>query len=408
MLGNSRIAFLAIGAIIGIGVAFAAVYNIQDQELEPVSVSAINQEKYLPYGTTSFMYPGEPLPEDEMRVTVFGSGWGFVRPGQADQSIFVELGNGDSFVFDLGEGSEANYMKMHVPYSEMTKLFITHLHMDHMGGIPHMYTFGPVGDRFTPLEIYGPSGTSPELGLEYAIEGMKQYTNWNVVSFKAALPGSDGFDINVHELDYTQNPGIAYAENGVVIKHFPGAHSIDGAINYRLEWNGLCVVIPTDTNPTTWDVENGKDCDLILHEVGPSPQIYANNLDVPVAAAQMIVDSSHTSPTAFGKIFSETQPRLAVVTHTVENADTIMPIIDAVRTYYDGPLAVASDMTVFNINKNEITQRTAIGPELPWVNTVIPTPDTAPSLDIHDYKTQNTFDHIIPKCENATAGQLCY
>lgn len=408
MLVNSRIAFLAIGAIIGLGVAFAAVYNIQDQELQPVSVSAINQEKYLPYGTTSFMYPGEPLPEDEMRITVFGSGWGFVRPGQADQSFFVELGNGDSFVFDLGEGSEANYMKMHVPYSKMTKLFITHLHMDHMGGIPHMYTFGPVGDRFTPLEIYGPSGTSPELGLEYAIEGMKQYTNWNVISFKAALPGSDGFDINVHELDYTQNPGIAYAENGVVIKHFPGAHSIDGAINYRLEWNGLCVVIPTDTNPTTWDVENGKDCDIIFHEVGPSPQIYANNLDVPVAAAQMIVDSSHTNPQALGKIFSETQPRLGVVTHTVENADTIMPIIDAVRVYYDGPLAVASDMMVFNINKNEITQRTAIGPELPWVNTVIATPDTAPSLDIHDYKTQNTFDHIIPKCENATASQLCY
>ncbi len=37
-----------------------------------------------------------------------------------------------------------------------------------------------------------------------------------------------------------------------------------------------------------------------------------------------------------------------------------------------------------------------------------PTPQTAPEFDIHDYKTQNTFDHVIPKCENATAGQLCY
>jgi len=104
-MGTNRIIFIAIGAIIGIGVAFAAVYNYQTQEMQQIPVSAISEEKYLPFGTTSFMYPGEPLPADEMRVTVFGTGWGFVRPGQADQSIFVELGNGDSFVFDLGESS---------------------------------------------------------------------------------------------------------------------------------------------------------------------------------------------------------------------------------------------------------------------------------------------------------------
>ena len=405
---TSRIVFIAIGAIIGIGVAFAAVYNFQDQEIQQIPVSAINEEKFLPFGTTSFMYPGEPLPADEMRVTVFGTGWGFVRPGQADQSIFVELGNGDSFVFDMGENSEANYMAMHVPYSKMTNLFITHLHMDHMGGIPHMYAFGPVGDRFTALNVYGPSGNTPDLGIKYAIDGMKQYTNWNIVSFKAAIPENDGYDINVHELDYTLNPGIAYDKNGVVIKHFPAAHSIDGAINYRLEWNGLCVVIPSDTNPTTWDIENGKNCDMILHEVGPDPNIYARNLNVPLEAAQEIVDSSHTNPKALGKIFAETQPRLGVITHTVENADTLMPIIDAVRVYYDGPLAFASDMMVFNISHDEITQRMAIGPDNPWVNTVIPTPQTGPELDIHDYKSQNTFDHVIPKCEDATDGQLCY
>jgi len=168
-LGSNRLVFIAIGAIIGIGVAFAAVYNIQDQEIQQIPVSAVNDEKFLPSGTNSWMYPGEPLPDDEIRVTIMGTGWGFVRPGQADQSFFVELGNGDNFMFDLGEGSEANYMKMLIPYSKMTNLFIGHLHMDHLGSLPHVYAFGPTGDRFVPMNIYGPSGDTPEMGTKHMI-----------------------------------------------------------------------------------------------------------------------------------------------------------------------------------------------------------------------------------------------
>ena len=86
-----------------------------------------------------------------MRVTIFGSGYGYVRSDQADQSIYVELGNGDTFMFDMGEGAEANYMMMQVPYSKMTNLFITHHHMNHLGSLPHLYTFGPSADRWTPM-----------------------------------------------------------------------------------------------------------------------------------------------------------------------------------------------------------------------------------------------------------------
>ena len=71
---------------------------------------------FRPSGSNAFMYPGEPVAEDELRVTVFGSGYGYVRAGQADQSIYVEVGNGDTFMFDMGEGAEANYMTMQVPY----------------------------------------------------------------------------------------------------------------------------------------------------------------------------------------------------------------------------------------------------------------------------------------------------
>ncbi len=88
-MGNNRIAFIAIGAIIGIGAAFAAVYNFQTQEVAQIPAVAITDEKYLPSGINSWMYPGEPVPADEIRVTVMGTGPGWARPGQVGQSFFV-------------------------------------------------------------------------------------------------------------------------------------------------------------------------------------------------------------------------------------------------------------------------------------------------------------------------------
>src|SRR5262249_27350131 len=109
-----------------------------------------------------FYYPGEELAKDEIRVSVMGSGWGsIVRRRQAACSLFIELGNGDSFVWDMGQGTLINYNTMQVPYSRMSRVFLTHLHMDHTTDVLPLYAFGPAGDRFTPLRIWGPSGDGP-------------------------------------------------------------------------------------------------------------------------------------------------------------------------------------------------------------------------------------------------------
>ena len=371
----------------------------------PLSVATA---QYTPSGSNSFMYPGEPVAEDEMRVTIFGSGYGYVRAGQADQSIYVELGNGDAFMFDLGEGSEANYMTMQVPYSKMTNLFITHHHMDHLGSLPHLYTFGPSADRWTPLNIYGPSGDTPELGTEYMVDGLKRFTNWHVTSFNGiAIPESDGYEINVHEFDYTLNPGIAYDQNGVVIKHFPVAHSIDGGVGYRVEWNDLCVVIASDTRPSQFYIDNSQNCDIVTHEVGPDPGVFAETMHVSEARANSMIASSHTLPVALGKLFELTQPRLAVATHILSNQNTVLPTVDGIRKYYDGPLAVAKDFMVFNISKDKITQRTGVGPHSPWVHTEA-TAQGTPKYKSDNLNSDLIVNSVIPACKDAKGDEVCY
>ena len=75
-------------------------------------------------------YPGmEELQADEVRVTFMGSTY-YPNKSQSGMSIFVELGNGDNFVFDLGIGSLRNYNSFSIPFNTINHVFFTHLHMD--------------------------------------------------------------------------------------------------------------------------------------------------------------------------------------------------------------------------------------------------------------------------------------
>jgi ribonuclease Z len=79
--------------------------------------------------------PGEEDLEDgELRVTILGSGNPWVTRAQASGSILVEVGNPerDLLVLDLGTGSLANFASLKLPVNKLDKVFITHLHADHM------------------------------------------------------------------------------------------------------------------------------------------------------------------------------------------------------------------------------------------------------------------------------------
>lgn len=63
----------------------------------------------------------EDVQPNEMRVIFMGSA-PFIRPGQMNTSILVQLGNGQNFIFDLGEGSVANYIASGFALNELDKV----------------------------------------------------------------------------------------------------------------------------------------------------------------------------------------------------------------------------------------------------------------------------------------------
>ena len=80
----------------------------------------------------------EPVADGEVRATILGSGDPFVKKGQASASVLIEVGNRerDLFFFDLGSGSLANFTGLRLPVTDTTKVFLTHLHADHVGDLP--------------------------------------------------------------------------------------------------------------------------------------------------------------------------------------------------------------------------------------------------------------------------------
>jgi hypothetical protein len=74
----------------------------------------------------------EKLGPDEMQIIFMGTAPA-IRPGQMNTSVFVRLGNGDSFIFDIGEGAIANYVAGGLALNELNNIFLTHLHIDHFG-----------------------------------------------------------------------------------------------------------------------------------------------------------------------------------------------------------------------------------------------------------------------------------
>ncbi|MCE1247551.1 MAG: MBL fold metallo-hydrolase [Firmicutes bacterium] len=315
--------------------------------------------------------PGEALAADEMRISFMGTSV-VPRLTQECNSVFVELGNGDSFVFDCGSGISAKYVAMGVTYSKMDKIFITHLHGDHTSDIITIYCFGPSMDRKTPLYVYGPSADNADEGVTTFCDTLKKLMKWHIESFSflptGLVNGEDGYDIVPTELPYMET-GVAYNQNGVKITHFPAVHDRDGSISYKLEWNGLSMIFTGDTKPNNYVLENAKGVDVLIHEmvVPPSTWVEKNTglypgdqgYDVALQQAQAIQDSSHTPQKALGYILSKTTPRLGIATHFQSEEDTDGPAYEDVRSWYQGPFTIAKDLLVVNVSKNEIRQRYA-------------------------------------------------
>jgi len=370
---------IAIGVLVTGNLGLASPFQDQDpQDALPRgrTASPIVDGQY----PASYFPNTELLGPAEMRITALGTGMPNQTKRAVSISYLVELGNGEKFLFDIGMGAMGNLFSLRPDFSKVDKVFASHLHVDHVGDFMGLHIGSWLSGRYTPIEIYGPSGETPELGTKAFVEAMKVGYAWDIATRTGALPDAGG-QIVVHEFNYLQENEVVYQKNGVTIRSWPAIHSLDGSVSFSLEWNGLKYVFGGDTYPNKWYIEFAAGADIASHEAFLPPQALATYFGWDLAQATYVSTRIHTEPQAFGKVMAALKPRMAVGYHSVQSPENNAAITDGIRTTYDGPLTIARDLMVINVTADTIVVRMAIVDDYALPPDVTPAYVSAPRTD---------------------------
>ena len=306
-------------------------------------------------------YPGtEALEPDEMRVIACGTGMPMPRLKQAAACFLIELGNGDKFIFDMGTGSMERIYALGIPLDYIDKVFLTHLHMDHMGDLPGFYIYGPQNNRSKPLRVWGPGGggTRPEWGTKASMEHVEKTWAWMTGTLAGTID-TRAFSMEVTEYDWSKINNVIYEENGVSIRTIPANH-LSQAVSFILEWNGMTVAYSGDTLPNKWWIEETQGVDFAIHECFLTPELAVLKWKFSPEEAMNALTKIHATAALFGKVMAMTNPKHAVAYHFQNDADTLPGVMAAVEQTYDGPVDYAQDFMVWNITKDGVRTRMAV------------------------------------------------
>ncbi|RWR02323.1 ribonuclease Z [[Pantoea] beijingensis] len=96
-----------------------------------------------------------------MELIFLGTGAGTPSRERNVSAIALTLDNcrsGAIWMFDCGEATQHQFMRSPLKPGKLDKIFITHLHGDHIFGLPGLLTSRSMGGVMTPLTLYGPKG----------------------------------------------------------------------------------------------------------------------------------------------------------------------------------------------------------------------------------------------------------
>lgn len=274
----------------------------------------------------------------DFAVTLLGTSSPSPSIERFGMSTLVEAGD-ERLLFDCGRGAIQRLLQLGPEYPRVDKLFLTHLHSDHIVGIPDLWLTAWIMGRRTAFKVWGPTGTVDMMAhLEQAYQADIHIRR----DLDELLPQS-GIDIAAQDIA----EGFEYTLGDVRVVVFDVDHRpVTPAFGYRIEYKDRVVALSGDTRPCENLVKYAQGADLLIHEI-IAPQAFLKRAVQMTEHHRQAVIEHHTTPQQAGEIFCRINPKLAVYSHVIGGPipGYEAEILDGTAETYSGAVEIGYDLT---------------------------------------------------------------
>jgi ribonuclease Z len=283
--------------------------------------------------------------ESSLKVILLGTRGGPVIDPQHTGIGTLIVAGPERLLFDCGRGVPTAIARAGIAPRDITKVFITHLHSDHLVGLPELYLYPWASEsRAAPFLVWGPTGT------EAMMANLQKAFEFDIHVRRDVDETFSAEGIRVAATDVRE--GVVYDVNGVKVTAFFVDHApVTPALGYRVDHQGHSVVLSGDTRPSENLVTFAKGADVLIHEAGtwkkdprlagPPDERFGDSRGT--RRQVRTIAEHHTDPEEAGQIFARVTPKLALFSHY----NPTPSMLSLVRQHYAGPVELGEDgMTI--------------------------------------------------------------